>query len=180
MANANIVVATFPEESRTYQAFSEIKQAGSRREISIESMAIVRRAQDGSLQVPEITGKMPGGAFKGGLVGSLVGILGGPLGVLLGWGAGAVIGSIHDTREVRSELGLLQALSEGMHPGNVALMAEVEEPSNAVVNGIVSRLGGEVLRRPVTEIQREIEVAQRARKAAESEARRVMSEESGR
>ncbi len=174
---ANIVVATFPEESKTYQAFSEIRQAGARREVSIEAMAIARRAQDGSLQTPEITGRTPGGAFKGGLIGSLVGILGGPLGVLLGWGAGAVLGSIHDTREVRSDLSLLQALSEGMNPGNVALIAEVEEPSNGVINGIVSRLGGEVLRRPVVEIQREIEVAERARTAAESEARRVMRED---
>jgi uncharacterized membrane protein len=180
MANANIVVATFPEESKTYQAFSEIKQAGTRREISIEAMAIVRRAQDGSLQTPEITGRMPGGAFKGGLIGSLVGILGGPLGVLLGWGAGAVLGSIHDTREVRSDLGLLQALSEGMNPGNVALIAEVDEPSNTVINGIVTRLGGEVLRRPAHEIQQEIERANKARQAAESEARRVMSEDGSR
>ena len=45
-----------------------------------------------------------------------------------------------------------------------------------VVNGIVWRLGGEVMRRPIDEIRREIEQADRARSAAEREARRVMSE----
>lgn len=177
MAGANIVVATFPEESKTFQAFSEIKQAGASRDIAVEALAIVRRGQDGSLQTPDITGRAPGGTFKGGLIGSLIGILGGPLGVLLGWGTGAVLGSIHDAREVRSDLSLLQALSEGMNPGDVALIGEVEERSNSVINGIVTRLGGEVLRRPVDEIRREIERANQAHHAAESEARRVMSEE---
>lgn len=177
MADTNIVVATFDEESKTYQAFSEIKQAGAKRQITIESLAIVRRAQDGSLQTPEITGRMPGGTFKGGLIGSLIGILGGPLGVLLGWGTGAAIGSIHDAREIRSDMTLLQALSEGMNPGDIALMGEVEEPSNAVINGIVSRLGGEVLRRRAVEVQREIERAAAAHKAAAAEARRVMNED---
>lgn len=177
MADANIVVATFAEESKTYQAFSEIKQAGTRRDITIEALAIVRRAEDGSLQTPDMTGRAPGGTFKGGLIGSLIGILGGPLGVLLGWGTGAVLGSIHDVREVRSDLGLVQALSEGMNPGDIALIGEIEEPSNTVLDGIVRRLGGEVLRRPVDEIRREIEQADKAREAAASEARRVMSED---
>lgn len=177
MPLANIVVATFEEESKTYQAYSEIRQAGQRGELRIETLAVVRRAEDGSLQTPEITGQMPGGAFRGGLIGSLIGILGGPLGVLLGWGTGAVIGSLRDASEMRSDLSLLQALAEGMSPGNVALIGEVEESSNAVVNGIVRRLGGEVLRRPVDEIRREIERASKAHKAAESEARRVMGEE---
>ena len=177
MAGSNIIVATFPEESKTYQAFSEIKQAGTKRDITIESLAIVRRAQDGSLQTPEITGRMPGGTFKGGLIGSLIGILGGPLGVLLGWGTGAAIGSFRDAREIRSDISLLQALSEGMNPGNIALMGEVEEPSNTVINGIVSRLGGEVLRRPAAEVESEIERASKAHKAAASEAQRVMNED---
>lgn len=176
MANSNIVVATFDEESKTYQAFSEIKQAGSRRKIKVEAMAIVRRAADGSLETPDITGQAPTGTFKGGLIGSLIGILGGPLGVLLGWGTGAVIGSIRDASEIRSDFSLLKALSAGMNPGDVALIGEIEEPSNEVVNSIVRRLGGEVLRRPVDEIRREIEQADRARSAAEREARRVMSE----
>ena len=55
MAEPNIVVATFNEESRTYQAFSEIKQAGARRRIKVETLAIVRRAADGSLETPEIS-----------------------------------------------------------------------------------------------------------------------------
>lgn len=175
---ANIIVATFDEPSKTYQAFSELKQASVRRDLTIEALGVVRRAADGTLETPEFTTRGQTTSLKGGLIGSLIGILGGPLGMLLGWGTGALLGTIHDVREVRSDLGLLRALSDGMNPGNVALIGEVTEPSTAVVNGIVSRLGGEVLRRPVAEVEREIERANKAREAAESEARRVMNEDS--
>ncbi len=94
MTQSNIVVATFDEESKTYQAFSEIKQAGAKREIKVESLAIVRCAADGSLQTPELAGQMPASTFKGGLIGSLIGILGGPLACCSAGATGAMIGSI--------------------------------------------------------------------------------------
>jgi hypothetical protein len=39
----NIIVATFPEESKIYRAFSEIKQLGVKRTISIHGLPSARR-----------------------------------------------------------------------------------------------------------------------------------------
>jgi len=80
----NIIVATFPEESKVYQAFSEVKQLGGKRAISIHGLAIVRRGADGRLELPDVASRGHGGSMTGGLIGSLVGILGGPIGILLG------------------------------------------------------------------------------------------------
>lgn len=173
-----IFVATFPEESKTYQAFSEIKALGTSRQIKLEDLAIVRRGADGRLELPDVASTGFGSSMAGGLIGSLIGILGGPLGVLLGWGTGALIGSIRDLNEARSDLTLMRHITENMQPGEVALLGELEEESTAPVNTVVQGLGGELLRRPSEEIERDIETAERARSAAEKEARRVMDERS--
>ncbi len=174
----NIIVATFPEESKTYQAFSEIKALGTSRQIKLEGLAIVRRGADSRLELPDMASRGYGSSMTGGLIGSLIGILGGPLGVLLGWGTGALIGSIRDITEARSDMTLMQHVTENMQPGDIALMGEVEEQTTTPIDTIVRRLGGEILRRPAEEIERDIETAERAHSAAEQEARRVMGERS--
>jgi len=158
----NIIVATFPEESKVYQAFSEIKRLGAKREIAIDDLAIVRRGADGRLEMPDIASRPPVGSMAGGLIGSLIGILGGPIGILLGWGTGALLGSLRDASEVRADLGMLERLSAGMRTGDMALMGEIGEEQTSRVDSIVRRLGGEILRRPADEVERDIAAAREA------------------
>jgi uncharacterized membrane protein len=162
----NIIVATFPEESKVYQAFSEVKQLGGKRAISIHGLAIVRRGADGRLELPDVASRGHGGSMTGGLIGSLVGILGGPIGILLGWGTGALLGSIRDAGEVRADLSLLETLSAEMRTGDMALMGEIEEEQTSRVDGIVRKLGGEILRRPADDIEREIATARKTHSQA--------------
>lgn len=158
----NIIIATFPEESKIYQAFSEIKRLGAKREVSIHGLAIVRRGADGRLEMPDIASRGYGGSMAGGLIGSLVGILGGPIGILLGWGTGALIGPLRDAGEVRADLSLLERLSAEMRTGDMALMGEIEEEQTGRVDGIVRKLGGEILRRSADDVERDIAAAHRA------------------
>jgi uncharacterized membrane protein len=167
-----IVVATFDEESKTFQAFSEIKHLAATRKVNLEAMVIVRRTANGGMETPEVLSTGQRGAFAGGLIGSLIGIMGGPLGVLLGWGTGALLGSLRDLNEVRSDISLVQRLSEGMNPGNVALMGEFSDDSVREVGNVVRRLGGEFLQRPAAEIEEEIRQANEANEAASNEARK--------
>ncbi|MEJ7837201.1 MAG: DUF1269 domain-containing protein [Thermomicrobiales bacterium] len=169
----DIVIATFDEESKTFQVFSEIKHLATTRKIQLEGLAIVRRTEDGRMETPEIINTNQRSALTGGLVGSVVGILGGPLGVLLGWGTGALLGSLKDFNEVRSDISVLQSLSEGMNPGSVALIGEVATTSANDIRRIVHRHGGELLRRPAAEIEEEIRQAHKAHNAASEEAKRT-------
>lgn len=174
---SNVLVAIFEEESKTYQAFSEVKQIAARnRDIKIQALAVVRRAADGRMETPEVFGRGYAGSLAGGLIGSLIGLAGGPLGILLGWGAGAIVGGIRDFGKVRSNVSLLEQVSANMSPGSTALIGELEETSRDPVNTVVLRLGGEILRRPASEIEVEIERAQRAESSAVNEARRVFGD----
>lgn len=86
MAESNVIVATFGDESKTYQAFSEIKRIAAKGELKIIGLTIIHRTLEGRFEVRDAAMKVYGGSIAGGLIGSLVGIMGGPLGFLLGWG----------------------------------------------------------------------------------------------
>jgi uncharacterized membrane protein len=173
--STDIIIATFEEEAKTYQAFSDIKHLAATREIDIEGLVIARKATDGSLETPEVITAGQRGAVVGGVVGSLVGILGGPLGVLLGWGTGALLGSIKDFTDVRSDYSLIQRLTEGMHAGDVAIIGEVDTAAVSRIRQVVTKHGGELLQRAAKDVEDEIDRANRAQKAASTEALRTFT-----
>lgn len=178
MAESNVIVATFGDESRTYQAFSEIKRVAASGEVKIIGLTIIHRTLEGRFEVRDAAMKMYGGSIAGGLIGSLVGIMGGPLGFLLGWGAGSILGGLRDAREVKSNQTLFQRLSEDMAVGTTALVGELEEKDPNVVRQIVRRLGGELLRRPTEAVEADIAAAKNAHDSAARAAEQVFNDHS--
>ena len=167
MADTNVIAVTFPEESKAYQALSELRQASDAGRLDLVSAAVVRRAPDGHLSVPEqedTTGAA--GTATGGL-----------LGMLMGWGAGALVGGLLDIDRAERSADVLTEFGQAVPPGQTALLAQVTEYATEVVDGQVSALGGTVYRRPVTEVVAELEAASAAAEAAQAEARRVVREQ---
>lgn len=178
MADTNVIAVTFPEESKAYQALSELRQASDAGRLDLVSAAVVRRAPDGHLSVPEQEDAAgAAGTTTGGLVGMLIGVLGGPLGMLMGWGAGALVGGLLDIDRAERSADVLTEFGQAVPPGQTALLAQVTEYATEVVDGQVSALGGTVYRRPVTEVVAELEAASAAAEAAQAEARRVVREQ---
>lgn len=177
MAESNIIVATFDDESKTYQAFSDIKRASAQQQLKIHGLTIVHRTLEGRFEVRDAAMKPLGGSIAGGIIGSLVGILGGPLGVLLGWGAGSLLGGLRDARELQSDQSLFQRITADMAVGTTALVGELEEPDPNITRQIVRRLGGELLRRPTAEVEADITAAESAQESAAREAHRVMADD---
>jgi uncharacterized membrane protein len=177
MAGATIVVATFDDESKTYQAFSDIKRAATEGKVKINGLTIMHRRLDGQFEVRDAAMKNFGGSIAGGLIGSLVGILGGPLGILLGWGAGSLIGGFRDAREVMEDRNLFQRITEDMEVGGTALVGELEREEPYVVDQIVRRLDGELLRRRTEDVEADIRAAEHAQESARNAAQRVMDED---
>ena len=178
MARENVVVVRFTESSRSYLALSVLKECDAQGRIGLESAAVVERTPEGELRIPEGTDNVGlVGTASGSLIGMLVGVLGGPVGVLVGWGGGALIGGAFDVdRAVKSDEALT-ALGRAMPPGSTAVVATVAEPAVEVIDGEMTKLGGEVTRRPVGEVLDELEAADEAAEAAAHEARRTLHEE---
>jgi uncharacterized membrane protein len=186
MAEENVILVTFEEESKAYQAANVLKEANADGRITLHAVAVLQRMEDGALRVKEgeadafpvatwTTGAV--GAATGGLIGLTLGTLGGPLGVLLGGAWGMLLGSLVDLDAAEEEESILATMARAIQPGSTALIAQVTETTTEVVDAEIEHLGGVVMRRPVAEVEAELAAAEEATRAAEEEARRKLREE---
>ena len=172
----NVLVVTFgddPEhDTNAYQALTELRQLDSQDQIKIAGAGVVTRDRDGRVDVKSEVGNdsYVGGA-SGGIIGLLVGVIGGPVGMLLGGTYGALVGSLFDIDDIATTDSVLGEISNQVQPTRTAVLAHVTEQSPEVIDAAMARLGGQVMRRPVFEVEQEIAVAQEAQRKAEHEAR---------
>jgi len=172
----NVLVVSFGEDpendANAYQALTDLKQLDSQGQIKIAGAAVVTRDPDDRVDVKsEVTDDPYVGTASGGIIGLLVGIIGGPLGVLLGGTYGMLVGSLFDIDDVATTESVLGEISNQVHATRTAVLAQVTEESPEVIDAAMARLGGEVSRRPVFEVEQEIAAAQDAQRRAEREAR---------
>jgi uncharacterized membrane protein len=175
----NVLVVTFGEDpendKNAYQALTDLKQLDSQDQIKIAGAAVVTRDADGRVDAKSEVGEDPYvGTASGGMIGLLVGIIGGPLGVLLGGTYGALVGSLFDIDEVDTTESVLGEISKQVQPTRTAVLAQVTEQTPEVIDTAMARLGGEVMRRPVVDVEDEIAAAQEAQRKAKREARKEL------
>jgi uncharacterized membrane protein len=172
----NVLVITFGDDPKNdenaYQALTDLKQLDSQDQIKITGAAVVTRDGDGRVDVKSDVGEDPFvGTASGGVVGLLIGIIGGPLGMLLGGAYGMLVGSLFDIDEVDTTESVLGEISKQVQPTRTTVLAQVNEQSPEVIDTAMARLGGQVMRRPVFEVEQEIAAAQDAQRNAERAAR---------
>lgn len=177
----SVLVVTFGEDpendKNAYQALTDLKQLDSQGQIKIAGGAVVTRDLDGRVEVKTEVGNDPyTGTATGGVIGLLLGIIGGPLGVLLGGATGVLVGSLFDIDDVETTESVLGDISKQVHPSRTAVLAQVTEQSPEVIDTAMAQLGGDVLRRPVVDVEQEIAAAQEAQRKAKREARKELQQ----
>jgi uncharacterized membrane protein len=178
MAQQNVVVIGFTEPSKAYQALSVLTSCNADGRIGLESAAVVERTPEGALLIPESADNAElVGMASGSVVGMLIGVLGGPVGMLLGWGAGAMMGGAFDVDRAVTSDEALTVLGTAIPAGSTAVIANIEEPAVEVIDGEMTKLGGEVTRRPVADVMAELDAAEAAADAAARETRKVVRQQ---
>jgi uncharacterized membrane protein len=177
----NVLVVTFGEQpendKNAYQALTDLRQLDSQGQIKIADAGVVTRDLDGRVDIKSEVGNMPyEGTAGGGIVGLLVGIIGGPLGVLIGGTTGVLVGSLFDLDDASTSESVLAEISKQVRPTRTAVLAQVTEQSPEVIDNAMARLGGEVMRRPVVDVEEEIAAAEEAQRKAKREARKELHE----
>jgi uncharacterized membrane protein len=179
ITTGNVLLVTFgddPEnDANAYQALTDIGELNTQGQIDVEAATVISRDYDGRVTVKSQVGENPWvGTASGGLIGLLIGVIGGPLGVLVGGWSGLLIGSLFDIDDVETTESVLAEISKKVQPGRTAVLAQATEQSYDVVDTAMARLGGEVVRRPVAEVEQELATAESAERKAKSEARKEL------
>ena len=163
-ATENILIVSFDTESKTYQAFSDLKQAAEDDNYFISQGSVVKK-ENGEIIVKDEfdTGlKAVDDTLKGGLIGGLVGLLGGPLGSLLGGSVGALIGDTKDTGEYMRDLTLLDTASKLVFEGETVLLLLADEKGDAALTEKLNSYGAKITRLSAAEVEKELELIAKA------------------
>ena len=156
----SVVVVQFDEPSKAYQALSELNRLGREGKVEVESAVLLERSKDGTVHTPEGSDNAAGFYLaSGGLLGMLIGAVGGPVGMLLGGSIGAMGGSVAELARADDQDVALQAIGERIQPGSPALVAEVTETAEDVIDGAMAALGGKVTRRSASDVYAEVVAA---------------------
>src|SRR6476661_3165578 len=180
ISTGNVLLVTFGDEqendANAYQALTDLGELSSQGQIAVEAATVITREPDGRVTVKSQVGENPWvGTASGGLIGLLIGVLGGPLGVLVGGWSGVLIGSLFDIDDVETTESVLAEISKKVEPGRTAVLAQATEQSYDVVDTAMARLGGDVVRRPVVEVEHELAAAEDAERKAKFEARKELN-----
>jgi uncharacterized membrane protein len=163
----NVVIVKFAEESKAYQALSDLNRLGDEGKVDVRSAILLERTDDG-FSIPEGADTAEGfDLVAGGLIGMLVGVLAGPVGVLLGGSMGALAGGTADLARLADQDLALDGISKDIDPGTTALVAEVGEYAVEVIDKAMSALGGTVTRRTASDVYAEVVAAQDAENDAD-------------
>jgi uncharacterized membrane protein len=172
----NIIVATFSEQSRAYEALARFKELAAEGQIDLRDGAVAERAQDGTLRLRDDAGNEDAGlaTLTGGTIGLLIGILGGPLGVLLGGAVGLLAGVIVDAEDVEETDSVLEHIARSIGNGETAVLADLDESGPAAVDGAMAPLDGRVNRFVRKDVEAEIAGAETAAHNARVKARKEL------
>jgi uncharacterized membrane protein len=172
----NIIVSTFSEDTRAYEALARFKELATEGQIDLHDGAVAQRAQDGTLHLRDDAGNEDEGfaTLTGGTIGLLIGILAGPLGVLLGGAVGLLAGAVFEAEDDDETDSVLEHISRSIGNGETAVLADLDESSPAAVDGAMAALDGRVKRFARKDVEAEIAGAEEAARKARIKARKEL------
>jgi uncharacterized membrane protein len=173
----NVIAVIFTEDANAFEAMTQLKELDAQDQIKLAGAAVVTRAEDGHIEVKDEVGDQSfAGTASLGVLGLIIGILGGPLGVLVGGATGVLVGSLFDLSDTDDTESALSDISKSVQVDRTALLTQVTEQSTEVIDTAMQRLGGEVHRRTVEDVEAEVAATEKATRKAKREARKELIE----
>lgn len=161
--NKKVILMTFNESSKSYEAFSDVKQIVGNGDIRGEEMAVVTHKTEGvqTFEVDDfINFKGDTHVFNDGFIGMLIGILGGFFGMIIGWIVGDIVGAVRDSDDAKATRNLFEQMVQDIPAGQTGVILVAEEADNQFLNNVViNQLGGKIDRFSYEEVSADMEHA---------------------
>lgn len=173
-----IISAVFKVESEGYQALAELKKDPENDAYTVPQAVLIKKENNGIVTLDSYdTGlETADDTLLGGLVGGVVGILGGPIGMLLGGSIGLLTGGAIDAGDAFDNASMIEMVTNMVMDGEVALIALAQETEAGSVRNLLSKFDASVIENDAKEVAEEIELAVKAQKELEREARAKLRE----
>ncbi len=123
----NMVVVVFENESKACEGSSAIADLESEGSISVNSEALIKKNDDGTVKIKQKGGDFLIRTVGGTAVGALIGLLGGPIGLALGAVAGTIGGRVLDMNRAGVNADFLKDVSARLTTGKWAIVLDVSE-----------------------------------------------------
>jgi len=178
----NIVVSTFRSVQDATLGLNKLKDLDQLNDIDIYNIVMIRKTSGDKFEFlykdgPD-TRDLPVDAA---LAGTLIGVIGGPIGMAVGMLTGAMVGAADedDTEDLYREF--LNDVNKQLAVGTVAIVLDVEEDGELMINSYLEPFNGVVVRRDIAaefdkydqeqerELNEEIEEEERRLKEAREE-----------
>jgi uncharacterized membrane protein len=147
-----MLVVFFDSEEKAYEGARVLQTLYEESMIGVDDDVVVTKDRDGTTRVVKTHDADPQGTMGGTAVGSLIGFLGGPVGLAVGAASGFVLGAAADIARARLGRDFVRDVENALVPGQIALIAEIDEEDTDPVNAQMRALGGSIFRRALSDV----------------------------
>ncbi len=143
----NIVVSTFPDAQNASDGLKILKELDQLGDITIYNIVMLRKTGEQPIEFlyhdgPD-TRDLP---VATGAAGALIGVIGGPIGMALGMMTGVMIGAIDEDNTESISKDFLDKVSGQLSAGSIAIVMDVEEDNEVMINSYIEPLNGIMVR----------------------------------
>ncbi len=134
MKKENFVEIKLNNETEAIEISHKLQDLALRGDLSLGYNVILRKGQDGKVEVLKKTQDSEVGRWEGFWIGMIVGIFMGPLGFIISILAGSGIGAGVDIHKKKFYEKITKGLQEDLSVGKILILANVEEQSDVFLN----------------------------------------------
>lgn len=148
-----LIISVFNDEERAAQGLEELKTLHQNGDISIYATAVLKKNNDGEVELKQSSDQGPLGTAIGGLTGALVGMFAGPAGMAAGTLAGMYGGMFYDIDKSYFDVSFIQEASDALEAGKTAVIIDADEEWTAPLDAKINAINGEVYRKNRTDVE---------------------------